>query len=277
MSDNNVTDKNFVVLKELLNKQSCEFQKVLPSHIKPDKFIRVIFSAVRKNPTLINVDRRSLLSACMDAAEDGLILDGYEAALIVRKGRVSYEPMYHGVLKLAYQTGNIKSMRALVVYENDTFSYSVTDDGEHIEYIPLLKGDRGHPYLTFSQAILHTGGSYIEIMTEQEIQSIRRLSQARESPWNGPFVDEMRKKTVLKRMCKMLPYSIIHDRAYASDDDSFNEEYEYEECNKQNKSDDTHKKPKKTLELLNIYDASVMNDMESEETTETKEIDDGQE
>jgi recombination protein RecT len=255
---------NIIEFKHILEKQSSEFKKVLPRHIDVDRFIRIVFSAVRKNPNLLSFSRESLLSACMDAAEDGLIPDGFEAALIVRKGKVCYEPMYQGLMKLAYQSGNLKSIKASVVYENDKFSYWLDDEGEHILYEPILIGDKGAPILTFCQGLLFDGGMYIEIMTEEEMQNIRKMSASERSPWSGAFADEMRKKATVKRMCKMLP-QVYRDREYMDDYDNGNPITGLEE--RKDNGIERHAGPAKLLRLIKSSEEVQRANNEEEDKT----------
>ena len=70
------------VLRTQLEQRAAEFAMVLPSHISPDKFQRTVLTAVQGNPDLIKADRRSLLTACMKAAQDALLPDGREAAIV---------------------------------------------------------------------------------------------------------------------------------------------------------------------------------------------------
>ena len=55
-----------------------EIEKVLPAHVSPDKFMRVVLTAIAQSPDLRNADRRSLLTSCVKAATDGLVPDGRE-------------------------------------------------------------------------------------------------------------------------------------------------------------------------------------------------------
>ena len=62
---------------------STEFEAALPPQISVDKFIRTTLTAVQMNPDLLQADRKTLLGTCMKAAQDGLMLDGREAAPVI--------------------------------------------------------------------------------------------------------------------------------------------------------------------------------------------------
>jgi recombination protein RecT len=94
-------------MRGTLVKMQPEFQSALPPQISVEKFIRTTLTAVQMNPELLSADRRSLLGACMKAAQDGLLLDGREAAPVIfrtKEGpKVQYMPMVGGILKEASQ------------------------------------------------------------------------------------------------------------------------------------------------------------------------------
>src|SRR4051812_44409364 len=76
-----------------------EFANALPSHIKPEKFQRVVMTVVQLQPDLLSGDRRSLFAACIKCAADGLIPDGREAALVKFGSAIQYMPMFTGIQK----------------------------------------------------------------------------------------------------------------------------------------------------------------------------------
>jgi recombination protein RecT len=155
----------------------------------------------------------------MKCAQDGLLPDGREAALVTFKDTVQYMPMVAGILKKVRNSGDLATIGAHVVYENDTFSYTLGDD-ERIDHKPLLVGDRGKPVLTYAIAKTKDGGIYREVMTEAQIQAVRNVSRARDNgPWSGPFADEMRRKTAIRRLSKRLPMSTDADELLRHDDE----------------------------------------------------------
>jgi recombination protein RecT len=69
-----------------------QLKMALPSHVSVDKFHRTTMTALQQSPMLLNCDRRSLLSAILKAAQDGLLLDGREAGLSLYNDRASNWP-----------------------------------------------------------------------------------------------------------------------------------------------------------------------------------------
>ena len=63
-----------------------QFATMLPPDVSPDKFREVALAAIRRMPGLVSCNRQSLFNALINAAQDGLMPDGREAAIVPRKG-----------------------------------------------------------------------------------------------------------------------------------------------------------------------------------------------
>lgn len=204
-----------VQVRHDLQRMATEFEAVLPPQIPTDRFVRTAITAVSMQPDLLRSDRRSLLGACMKAAQDGLLPDGREAALVMFKGKAQYMPMVAGLLKKARQSGVISSISAHVVYERDQFDYQLGDD-EHIIHKPLITGERGKPVAVYAIARTTDGGAYREVMSVAQVEKVRAVSRASkpDSPWNT-WWDEMARKTVIRRLAKYMPSSSDLDQLLA--------------------------------------------------------------
>lgn len=214
-------------------KMGPEIGAALPPHIPVERFMRVVLTAVNGNPELINADRRSLFEASMRAAQDGLLPDGRDGALVVYNARqkiegkkdhwikkVQWMPMISGVLKKVRNSGELLTISPHVVYENDHFEY-VLGDEERIEHRPAIGKPRGNPILVYAIAKTKDGGIYREVMTIDEVERVRNVSRAKDTgPWKD-WWDEMAKKTVLRRLAKRLPMSTDLDDLIRRDDDLY--------------------------------------------------------
>lgn len=196
-----------------------EFKNALPSHIKPEKFQRVVMTVVQQSPDLIKADRRSLFASCIKCAADGLIPDGREAALVLFGGKVQYMPMLAGIQKRVRNSGEISSIQAHVIYENDKF-LSRRGMTETIEHEPLFPGDRGKPIGAYAIAKFKDGSDPVfEVMDHASIERVRKVSR---SGGSGPWVqwwDEMARKTVFRRLSKWLPMDSETDELMRRDDE----------------------------------------------------------
>jgi recombination protein RecT len=211
----------FTALKTQLEERADQYAAALPSTIKPERFTRTVLTAVTQNPQLLECHRGSLLLACMKCAQDGLVPDGREAALVIfrdkTKGKVAqYLAMVGGVRKMVLQSGEVSVFEQHVVYDNDIFDVRFGSDAM-IDHRPYLKGERGAPVAVYSVAIMRDGYKSFEVMTVEDVDKVRDVSRTRDTgPWKQ-WYEEMAKKTVAKRHAKMLPLS--SERAIPRDDD----------------------------------------------------------
>jgi recombination protein RecT len=205
-----------------------EFEAALPPQIPVQRFIRTLITTVQMQPDLLQADRRTLFAACMKAAQDGLLLDGREAAPVIfrKKDRdggwtsvVQYMPMIGGILKKMRNSGELASINAHVVYDADLFEYELGDN-EEIKHKPHLGPNRGKPIAAYAIARTKDGSVWREVMGVEEIEKVRAVSRAKESgPWVS-FWDEMARKTVIRRLAKRLPSSADIDQVFDSDNEA---------------------------------------------------------
>lgn len=198
-----------------------EFGKSLPGHITPERFVRTAQTAIALTRNIEKVrNTQSLLAACSKAASDGLILDGREAALVVDyNGDVQYRPMMRGLLKLAYNSGQIKGLVVEVVRKGDLFHHRPTNFAEPIVHEINHEGERGDAHTVYAMAEFKDGGIVHEVMSVKDVNRIRDRSDAykafvakkiKSTPWHTDW-SEMARKTVFRRLSKYLPSSTDRD------------------------------------------------------------------
>jgi recombination protein RecT len=196
--------------REDLNAMQPEFAKTLPAHLPAERFVRTTITALQNNPKIANCERQSVLSACMKAAQDGLILDGREAALVEFSGKAQYMPMVAGIMKLVRNSGQLSSLTAQVVCRNDQFSYNPALDLAP-QHQPDWFGTRGDIIGVYAVAKLKDGSTVVEVMSREEVDAIRKRSRAANAgPWVSDWA-EMARKTVIRRIAKYLPKSTDRD------------------------------------------------------------------
>lgn len=201
-----------------------EFAVALPPQIPVQKFVRTVVTTVQMNPQLLECDRRSLFATAMKAAQDGLLLDGREAAPVVFRTKagpmVQYMPMIGGLLKKLRNSGELLSISAYTAHEHDQFTYELGDE-EKIVHKPRLDGPRGAVIAAYAVAKTKDGGVYREVMSVEEIEKVRNVSRAKDAgPWMS-WYEEMARKTVLRRLMKRLPSSADIDALVESDNETF--------------------------------------------------------
>jgi recombination protein RecT len=206
-----------VKIKDKIGGMEGEFKKTLPAHITSDKFVRSAQTAIFTTRNIDKVtDMNSFVTEVAKAAQDGLILDGREAALVIdHKGRARYTPMVRGLLKLAHNSGAIKGMVVEVVRKGDKFTHKPTNLVEPVTHEINHEDERGEVFAVYALVELMTGGLMHEVMNIKQINAIRDRSDGwkafkdgkiKSTPWSTD-PEEMSRKTVFRRISKYLPSS----------------------------------------------------------------------
>lgn len=173
----------------------------LPENVPPRRFVRATLTALMANPGLALSDHSSVLNALMRSAQDGLMPDGYEAALVLYNGKAQYLPMIGGLRKIAAEHG--WSLTTQVVYAADAFEHEQGLD-ERLVHVPA-RGDRGDMVAAYAIGRHRDGRRMFEVMFAPEIAKVRATSRAASK---GPWVEwpeRMWEKTVGRRLFKRLP------------------------------------------------------------------------
>ena len=224
-------------LRTQLEQRADEFRMVLPAHITPEKLQRTVLTAAQSNPDLLKCDRRSFLTSCMKAAQDGLLPDGREAAIVPFNTRMKvdgewkwvklaqYMPMVFGLRKKILQSEEVTDIYAAVVYRQEIEAgkfYYEEGSERKLRHMPLLDLDfrpaDADIACVYSCATFANGTQSYEVMRRFEIDEVRESSQtgaefdAKGEPRDakGPWVDwfaEMAKKSCIRRHSKSLPQS----------------------------------------------------------------------
>jgi len=210
-------------LRDLLAAQRKAIESLVPEHLTPERLMRVAVNCVAKTPSLQACTASSLLQSVLAAAEVGLEPGGALGQFYLVPFKNTCTPIigYRGLLELARRTGQIASIRAVVVYAKDTFK--MTEGIEQtIIHERFLGGDPGPLVYAYAVARLKDGSVQVEVMTKAQIDAIRARSRAGNSgPWVTDF-EEMAKKTVFRRLAKWLPLaSERFDRAIEMDNEEF--------------------------------------------------------
>ncbi len=228
-----------MTMKDYIRKMEGEIKKALPSVITPERFTRIVLSALSTNPQLGRTTPASFIGAMMTAAQLGLEPNTPlgQAYLIPynNKGKLEcqFQLGYKGLIDLAYRSGQISVIQAQTVYENDDFEYIFGLEPQ-LKHIPA-KTDRGEPVCFYAMFRTKDGGFGYEVMSVEDVRKYAaRYSQSYNSsysPWKTAF-EEMAKKTVLKHALKYAPLKSDFVRGMASDESMDKCEVckKYEDC-----------------------------------------------
>ena len=200
-------------------------KKALPRVITPERFTRMVLSALSSTPKLAECSPQSFLAAMMTAAQLGVEPNTAlgQAYLLPYRNHGQMECQfqlgYKGLIDLAYRSGEVSVIQAHTVYENDVFEYELGMDPK-LRHVPA-KADRGEAVAYYAMFKTKDGGYGFEVMSVDDVQRhAQRYSKSYgsgTSPWRSNF-DEMAKKTVLKRALKYAPLKSDFVRGVAQDE-----------------------------------------------------------
>lgn len=212
-----------LVMRDYVKKMSGAIEQALPTVITPERFIRMVFTALSTNPRLNSCTPDSFVGAMMTAAQLGVEPNTAlgQAYIIPYNNHGTMEAQfqlgYKGLIDLAYRSGEISIIQAHTVYENDEFIYELGLDPKLV-HKPATR-DRGAPIAYYAMFKTKDGGYGFEVMSVDDARShgMKFSKSYDKGPWKTNF-DEMAKKTVLKKVLKYAPLKSDFVRAIAQDE-----------------------------------------------------------
>ncbi|WP_431090849.1 recombination protein RecT [Paenibacillus sp. 8b26] len=207
-----------------LKKMEYQIAEAMPKHMNIERLSRIALTTIRTTPKLLECSIPSLMGAVMQAAQLGLepglighcyiIPYGTEATFIIG---------YKGMIDLARRSGNIQSIAAHEVYENDfiELTYGLEENLKHIPWFlrkDAQPAESGKIIGAYMVAKFNDGGHFIHYMPISEIEEHKKRSKASsKGPWVTDYT-EMCKKTVVRSGWKWLPISVEIASAVTKDE-----------------------------------------------------------
>lgn len=178
-------------------------------------FFSAAFTMVNRIPKLLDCRRETFFNCLLHSMTTGLYPGPMqECVYIPFKDEAVFVPMYQGLVRLIYNSGQVKNVRAHVIWEADEFDYQA-GSVERIIHKPSFKShaERGRRVGVYCVIENRFGGAHIEFLPAERVDGIRARSKAAkssESPWNSSHpddVDWMWKKSAIKQASKMIAKS----------------------------------------------------------------------
>lgn len=222
------------MVRRAIDLQTAAFKAVLPSGQEADRFGRLVLTAVKASPQLMECfgttqGQTSLLLAAMQAASVGLEPNTptQDCWLLPRRAKGVMECQlsigYRGLLKLARRSGSIKTIFAEVVHEKDVFHWSRGLEEDELEHVPFDgPGDAGPLTHVYAIARYKEGGYSFIVLNRAQVENRRAQSDsfkngATYSPWTK-WPDAMWRKTALRALVPYLELQTEDARAVAHDE-----------------------------------------------------------
>jgi recombination protein RecT len=209
-------------------------QDVCTAILKPEQVAKHLFLAASRQPKLLECTLLSLCKSIATAAQLGLdcsgtLGSGYLVPYWNNKincNEAQFIPGFRGLVDLARRSGSILDIQAHVVYGCDEWEYRLGTDPALV-HRPNFNGDRGEGQIIGAYAVawLRDARPHPEFMSRGELDAIKSASKSRDhqgnivGPWRDHFA-EMCKKTVVRRIVKLLPLSVeIAERIAQAEED----------------------------------------------------------
>ena len=171
-------------------------------------------------PALEVCNKNTIANALLDMVIQGLSVSKKQGYFIVYGDKLEFQRSYFGTVALAKQCGMQGNPVANIIYEGDDFEYRInTDTGltsivkheQKFDNVDVNKIKGAYAIVTMPD-----GEKQVTIMSIAQIRSAWGQGATKgNSPAHKNFTDEMAKKTVIGRACKMIINS--SDDAYLFD------------------------------------------------------------
>lgn len=194
------------VQKEIENELARNIQ-ALPEGFNKQRFILNCITVMKDNVRdFSGIDPVTVAAAFVEGAYLGLDFFNKECYAIPYGGNVNFQTDYKGEIKLAkrYSSNPIKDIYAKNVREGDFFEERIENGNQIVNFRPEPFSDK-KIIGTFAVVLYKDGSMMYDTMSVSEIEHTRTsYSKAANSKAWKQSPGEMYKKTVLRRLCKMI-------------------------------------------------------------------------
>lgn len=221
-----------ISIEDLIRQSAKELGKALPSHMNPERLVRIALTSLRLTPKLYKCDPMSFVGALFQSAQLGLEPSvGGQAYIIpywsskIGRFMAQFQVGYPGYIEMFYRHKNSMSLQMETVHKNDFCEYDLGKN-EMSHKPPLFGQDRGPVTGFYMVAQLRDGGRIVKVLSKEDaLAHGRRYSKCFDqktqqfdpsTPW-ATEPDAMCMKTVLLKGMKLVPKSIEIQRAIGMD------------------------------------------------------------
>lgn len=193
-----------VRFSELLSDKLMSVENALPKDFNKQRFVQNCIAVMNEMPQLAQINPAQVIRGLVKGAYLGLDFLNRECYLIPYTNGVQFQTDYKGEVKFTkkYSVRKIRDIYAKVVRQGDAFTEEIVDGRPSIDFKPQPFND-GEIIGAFAVVLYQDGGMSYEAMSIKDINSVRNnYSKASQSKAWKNSLDEMCKKTVLRRLCK---------------------------------------------------------------------------
>lgn len=197
-----------------------DFADVLPTHVRPDTWVRLATGLLRRDKNLAALAQSnpgSLMQALLECARLGHEPGTKDFYLVPMGREIEGWESYRGLIDRMFRAGGVTSVKVEVVREHDHFEYRPAEQ-DRPDHRPDWFGDRGAIVGAYAYAELTGGGtSKVVVINRDYIAKVKqqsRGSSSASSPW-VKWEEAMVLKTAVKRLEAFVPTSTEYRDAQA--------------------------------------------------------------
>lgn len=208
--ERNITDKVLSRVKALEGKGELK----VPVNYIPENALKSAYLILTetldkdKKPVLQSCSEASIANTLLDMVIQGLSPAKKQCYFIPYGGKLQLSRSYLGTVAVTKRLKGVKNVVANIIYEGDEFAYEldldtglkkITKHEQSFENIDPAKIKGAYAII-----VMEDGQNYIEVMNIGQIKKSWNQGAAKgNSGAHTNFADEMAKKTVINRACKM--------------------------------------------------------------------------
>ena len=158
---------------------------------------------------LESCSQASIANSLMDMATLGLNASKKQGYFIAYGGKCQFQKSYFGNITLARRNG-LKTINAEIIYDGDTFKYHIENGMKVIDVHEqdFMNIDNDKILGAYAVAVMDDGRKVVEVMNINQLKKAwnQRIGGLKEdaSSTHMKFKDQMAKKTVINRLCKLI-------------------------------------------------------------------------
>ena len=209
-SERNVTDMVLGRVSDMMSRREL----FMPADYSPENALKSAWLTLQDvedrdhNKALQVCSKQSICNSLLDMVVQGLSPAKKQCYFVVYGKELTLMRSYMGTVAVAKRFSDVSDVYANVIYEGDTFEFEIipetglkkiTKHNTSFENIDInkIKG-------AYAVVVREDADNYVEIMTMDQIKKAwNQGAKKGSSPAHKNFSEEMAKKTVINRACKM--------------------------------------------------------------------------
>ena len=196
------------IYKEIYTKLETSLEKqvdALPKHFNKARFVQNCMTVIQESD-FTKCEPSTVVRTLLKGAFLGLDFFSRECYAIPYGGKVQFQTDYKGETKLCkkYSVNPVKDIYAKIVREGDLFEEEIREGEQSINFRPL-PFNSAKILGAFAVCLFKDGSMIYDTMSVDDIEKTRKTysKMPNGQAWQNS-TGEMYKKTVLRRLCKLI-------------------------------------------------------------------------